>query len=132
MLMAKGPPNTIRRWSSYTWYRRENMAQRISPKMKASNEASSRPAMLLRVVPRGLVTHAATTVNVSSQPATVVGPTVFWQVYDRLGVSASFGICAAVEPQGSLKADPSGFLYAIGNPGGLLLRQGLGIRKYIY
>jgi MFS transporter, ENTS family, enterobactin (siderophore) exporter len=57
---------------------------------------SSRPAMLPRVVPRGLVTHAITTLNVSSQIATVVGPILFWQVYDRLGITVSFGVCAAI------------------------------------
>jgi MFS family permease len=64
--------------------------------------ASSRPAMLPRVVPRSLVTHAVTTLNVSSQIATVVGPIVFWQVYDRLGVAASFGLCAAIYLGGSI------------------------------
>jgi MFS family permease len=38
---------------------------------------ASRPAMLPRVVPRGLVTHAVTTLNVSTQLATVVGPIIF-------------------------------------------------------
>jgi MFS family permease len=64
--------------------------------------ASSRPAMLPRVVPRGLVTHAITTLNVSSQLATVVGPIVFWQVYDRLGVTASFGVSAGICLSGSI------------------------------
>jgi MFS family permease len=58
--------------------------------------ASSRPAMLPRVIPRGLVTHAVTTLNVSSQIATVVSPIVFWQIYDRLGITVSFGFCAAI------------------------------------
>ncbi|HLB28095.1 MAG TPA: MFS transporter [Dehalococcoidales bacterium] len=64
--------------------------------------SSSRPAMLPRVVPRGLVTHAITTLNVSSQTATVVGPIVFWQAYDRLGVAASLGISAAICLSGSV------------------------------
>jgi MFS family permease len=64
--------------------------------------ASARPAMLPRVVPRGLVTHAITTLNVSSQIATVVGPIVFWQVYDRLGITVSFGVAAAICLSGSL------------------------------
>jgi MFS family permease len=58
--------------------------------------------MLPRVVPRGLLTHAVTTLNVSSQLATVVGPIVFWQVYDRLGVTASFGVCAAIYLTGAV------------------------------
>ena len=58
--------------------------------------ASSSPAMLPRVVPRGLLTHAVTTLNVSSQLATVISPIVFWQVYNRLGITASFGVTAAI------------------------------------
>ncbi len=58
--------------------------------------ASSRPAMLPRVVRRELVTHAVTMINVSTQVATVVGPLVFWVVYDRLGVAASFAVIAAI------------------------------------
>jgi predicted MFS family arabinose efflux permease len=64
--------------------------------------ASSRPAMLPRVVPRGLVTHAVTTLNVSFQLATVVGPIAFWLVYDRLGITASFGVSAAICLSGSV------------------------------
>ncbi len=64
--------------------------------------ASSRPAMLPRVVPRSLVTHAITTLNVSSQAATVVGPIVFWQIYDRFGITASFAVCAAISLSGSI------------------------------
>jgi MFS family permease len=57
---------------------------------------SSRPAMLPRVVPRPLVTHAITTLNVSTQAATVLGPIVFWLVYDHLGVTVSFGMTAVI------------------------------------
>jgi MFS family permease len=64
--------------------------------------ASSRPAMLPRVVPRGLVTHAVTTLNVSSQAATVVGPILFWQVYVRLGVTESLIVCAAFYLAGTI------------------------------
>ncbi len=58
--------------------------------------SSARPAMLPRVVPRSLLTYAITTLNVSSQLATVAGPIVFWQVFDRLGVAASFGVSAGI------------------------------------
>jgi MFS family permease len=64
--------------------------------------ASSRPAMLPRVVPRSLLTHAVTTLNVSSQLATVVGPIVFWLVYDHLGIPISFGVCAGIYLSGSV------------------------------
>jgi MFS family permease len=66
--------------------------------------ASCRPAMLPRVVPRPMITHAVTTLNVTGQVATVVGPILFWQVYDRLGVTASFavagiiGLCGLIFP----------------------------------
>jgi predicted MFS family arabinose efflux permease len=42
------------------------------------------------------VTHAVTTFNVSSQLATVIGPIVFWLVYDHLGVTASLVIIAGI------------------------------------
>jgi MFS family permease len=57
---------------------------------------SARPAMLPRVVPRNLVTHAVTIFNVSSQAATVVAPLVFVLVYNGPGVAVSFGLTAAV------------------------------------
>jgi MFS family permease len=63
---------------------------------------SARPAMLPRVVPRDLMTHAVTMINVSSQVATVIGPIAFWLVYDHLGITASFGITAAVGLSGSI------------------------------
>ena len=58
--------------------------------------ASSSPGMLPRVLPRGLLTHAVTTLNVSAQVATVISPIVFWQVYVHLGVTAAFGITAGI------------------------------------
>ena len=64
--------------------------------------ASASPGMLPRVVPRSLLTHAVTTLNVSAQVATVISPLVFWQVYTRLGVTASFGITAAICLAGSV------------------------------
>ncbi len=58
--------------------------------------SSARPAMLPRVVPRSLLAYAITTINATQQLATVIGPIVFWQVFDRLGVAASFGVGAGV------------------------------------
>ncbi len=55
---------------------------------------SARPAMLPRVIPRGLLTHAVTTLTVTSQLAMVIGPIVFWQVFDHLGVSNAFAVAA--------------------------------------
>ncbi len=54
--------------------------------------ASARPAMLPRVVSRGLLTHAVTVLNVSSQLATVGAPILFWWFYDQFGIAMSFGI----------------------------------------
>ena len=58
--------------------------------------SSARPAMLPRVVPRSLLTHAVTTLSVTSQLAMVAGPIVFWQVYDRLGIAMAFGVGAGL------------------------------------
>ena len=58
--------------------------------------SSARPAMLPRVVPRGLLTHAVTMLNVTSQLATVAGPILFWWFYDQFGVAVSFGISTGI------------------------------------
>ena len=58
--------------------------------------AAARPAMLPRVVSRSQLTNAVTTLNVSAQLATVVGPIVFWQIYDNLGLTASFIVTASI------------------------------------
>ena len=55
---------------------------------------SASPGLLPRVMPRDLLTHAVTTLNVSTQVATVIIPIVFWQIYVHLGVTAAFGITA--------------------------------------
>jgi MFS family permease len=57
---------------------------------------SARPAMLPRVVSRNLLTHAITTLNVTSQLATVFSPILFWQFYEHLGVAVSFAISTGV------------------------------------
>ena len=54
--------------------------------------ASSRPAMLPRVVPRPLITQAVSTQVVSSQIATIGAPLVFWQTYELLGIAPSLAI----------------------------------------
>jgi MFS family permease len=58
--------------------------------------SSARPAMLPRVVPRSLLTHAISTLNVSSQLATVAGPILFWQLYDQLGLALSLGVSTGI------------------------------------
>jgi len=57
---------------------------------------SARPAMLPRVVSRSLLIHAVTTLNVTSQLATVIGPILFWPLYDFLGITTSFGISTGI------------------------------------
>jgi len=57
---------------------------------------SARPAMLPRVVSRDLLTHAVTTLNATSQLATVFSPILFWQFYVHLGVAASFAISTGI------------------------------------
>ncbi|MFC1953822.1 MFS transporter [Chloroflexota bacterium] len=58
--------------------------------------SSARPAMLPRVVSRGLLTQAVTMLNVTGQLARVFGPILFWWLYDQLGVTISFGVCVGI------------------------------------
>ncbi|MFC2015011.1 MFS transporter [Chloroflexota bacterium] len=58
--------------------------------------SSARPAMLPRVVPRSLLTHAVTTLNVTGQVATVFGPILFWFLYDQLGIALAYGVSAGI------------------------------------
>lgn len=58
--------------------------------------SSARPAMLPRVVSRNLLMNAITTLNVTSQLATVAGPILFWPLYEQLGLTMSFGISTGI------------------------------------
>jgi MFS family permease len=58
--------------------------------------SSARPAMLPRVVSRNLLMNAITTLNVTSQLATVGGPILFWPLYEKLGLTLSFGISTGI------------------------------------
>ena len=58
--------------------------------------SSARPAMLPKVVSRSLLMHAVTTLNVTSQLATVIGPILFWPLYEQLGIAMSFGISTGI------------------------------------
>ncbi|MEK7353019.1 MAG: MFS transporter [Chloroflexota bacterium] len=58
--------------------------------------SSARPAMLPKVVSRSLLMHAVTTLNVTSQLATVIGPILFWPLYEQLGITMSFGISTGI------------------------------------
>ncbi len=58
--------------------------------------SSARPAMLPRVVPRNLLTHTVTMLNVTGQLATVFGPILFWWLYDNLGITLSFGVSTGI------------------------------------
>lgn len=56
--------------------------------------ASARPAMLPRVVPRDLLTYAITTQIATRQVSTIIAPIIFWQVFEKLGVTTAFAIAA--------------------------------------
>jgi MFS family permease len=58
--------------------------------------SSARPAMLPRVVSRDRLMQAVTILNVTGQLATVVGPILFWPLYDKLGITMSFGISTVI------------------------------------
>jgi predicted MFS family arabinose efflux permease len=58
--------------------------------------ASARPAMLPRVVPREQLTHAVSAQVVTFQAAGILGPILFWQSYEQLGITAAFAIAAAL------------------------------------
>ena len=58
--------------------------------------SSARPAMLPRVVPRHLLTHAVTSQTASFQISGIVAPIVFWQSFEHFGVTVSFAVAAAV------------------------------------
>lgn len=58
--------------------------------------SSSRPAMLPRVIPRHLLTHAVTSQSASFQVSGIVAPIVFWQVFEHFGVTISFALASGV------------------------------------
>jgi MFS family permease len=58
--------------------------------------SSARPAMLPRVVSRDMLMQAVTILNVTGQLATVIGPILFWPLYDKLGITMSFGISTLI------------------------------------
>ncbi|MEE8442467.1 MAG: MFS transporter [Dehalococcoidia bacterium] len=57
--------------------------------------ASARPAMLPRVLPREILTHAVTTQIATRQVSTIIAPIIFWQVFENLGVAPAYAIAAA-------------------------------------
>jgi MFS family permease len=57
---------------------------------------SARPAMLPRVVPRSLLTHAVSIQIITRQVASIGAPLIFWQAYEVLGVTTSFAIGTAI------------------------------------
>lgn len=58
--------------------------------------SGARPAMLPRVVPRQLLPHAVTVQVATRQISMVFAPIVFWQVFERLGVSIAFGTATCI------------------------------------
>ncbi len=85
-MLAAG--NTLRPWHIFAVTGVSSMVNMLG--------SSARPAMLPRVVPRNLLTHAVTTLTATSQLAMVVGPIVFWQVFDHLGVAMAFAVGAGI------------------------------------
>ncbi len=57
---------------------------------------SVRPAMLPRVVPRDLLSHAVTILTATGQLSTVLSPILFWQFYEHLGVEMSFALATGI------------------------------------
>ena len=80
--------NTLQPWHIFAVTGISSMANTLG--------SSARPAMLPRVVSRSLLMHAVTTLNVSSQLATVVGPILFWPLYEQLGITMAFGISTGI------------------------------------
>ena len=80
--------NTLRPWHIFAVTGISSMVNMLG--------SSARPAMLPRVVPRDLLTHAVTMLNVTSQLATVAGPILFWWFYDQFGIATSFGISTGI------------------------------------
>ena len=56
--------------------------------------AAARPAMLPRVVPRELLPHAVTVQVATRQVSMIFAPIIFWQVFERYGVTIAFAIAA--------------------------------------
>lgn len=54
--------------------------------------AAARPAMLPRVVPRELLAHAVTVQVATRQVSMIFAPIIFWQVFERYGVTTAFAI----------------------------------------
>ena len=58
--------------------------------------AGARPAMLPRVVPRGLLPHAVTVQVATRQVSMIFAPIIFWQVFEHFGVTTAFAIAAGI------------------------------------
>ena len=56
--------------------------------------AAARPAMLPRVVPRVLLPHGVTVQVATRQVSMTFAPIIFWQVFERYGVTTAFAIAA--------------------------------------
>jgi ENTS family enterobactin (siderophore) exporter len=54
--------------------------------------AAARPAMLPRVIPRELLPHAVAVQVATRQVSMIFAPIIFWQVFERYGVTTAFAI----------------------------------------
>ncbi|MFP6595499.1 MAG: MFS transporter [Dehalococcoidia bacterium] len=57
---------------------------------------SARPAMIARVVPRALLSHAVSTNTATFQVASIISPLAFGVAYEFFGVSWAFGLAMVV------------------------------------
>lgn len=58
--------------------------------------SAAKPAMLPRVVPRHLLSHAVTSQTACAQMSGILAPLLFWQLYDYFGVTTAFAVAAII------------------------------------
>lgn len=58
--------------------------------------SAARPAMLPRLVPRALLTHAVTSQTACFQVSGILAPILFWQLYDYFGVTIAFAVASII------------------------------------
>ena len=58
--------------------------------------SAAKPAILPRVVPRHLLSHAVTSQTACTQMSGILAPLLFWQLYDYFGVTTAFAVAAII------------------------------------
>ncbi|MBM3933773.1 MAG: MFS transporter [SAR202 cluster bacterium] len=82
--------------------------------------SAARPAMVPRVVPRGLLVHAVSVQTATMQIASIVAPIIFWWMFESFGVAASFGVSTAIA---ALSVVSPVIISASGRPEGTMLKR---------